>query len=367
MRKKIIAGAMTLALIASVGCGKKEDEVEGVAKRTTSTVTVATTEASSTEAPTTADTTTEATTAASTETTTEVTTESTTATTQASTTTTTEAATETTTQTTSQALTDWDVSKEEGMLSFLDGTWNMIPGGTATTTNKGATLTFKKDESFVEAANENNGEYAYVYMGFDRLFPNMEDDTNFIEMQVDYSSSENILVDSRATIQILTAITDKGEVMALRETGNGQSALATYCFDYDKVAWDYFWVFKKENDNFTMTKEQNDSLRIKDGSFYAIKWYDCGNGANLQPVDVIETKEDWYGEELHAVSYIRSKTYPNSIYAPYYEIEGMEQYANSGGYGPALCKVETNSQGVVTKITGISYLGYGYYNADQTY
>ena len=122
-----------------------------------------------------------------------------------------------------------------------------------------------------------------------------------------------------------------------------------YCFDYDKVAWDYFWVFKKENDNFTMTKEQNDSLRIKDGSFYAIKWYDCGNGANLQPVDVIETKEDWYGEELHAVSYIRSKTYPNSIYAPYYEIEGMEQYANSGGYGPALCKVETNSQGVVTK------------------
>ena len=149
MRKKIIAGAMTLALLASVGCGTKEDEVEGVAKRTTSTVTGATTEASSTEAPTTADTTTEATTAASTETTTEVTTEATTATTQASTTTTTEATTEATTQTTSQALTDWDVSKEEGMLSFLDGTWNMIPGGTATTTNKGATLTFKKDESFV--------------------------------------------------------------------------------------------------------------------------------------------------------------------------------------------------------------------------
>ncbi|MBQ6231049.1 MAG: hypothetical protein IJJ74_08010 [Eubacterium sp.] len=334
MRKKILTGAMTLALLAAVGCGKKDDEVDGVSKRTTSVVTGATTEA---------------------------------ATTEATTTTTTEASTEASTQTNTQELKDWDVSNEEGMLSFLDGTWDMIPTGTATTTNKGALLTFKKDESFVEIANENNGVYAYVYMGFDRLFPNMEDDTNFIEMQVDYSSSESIRVDSRATVQILTAITDKGEVMALRESGNGQSEIAMYALDYEKTAFDYFWVFKKENDNFIMTREQNDSLRIKDGNFYAIKWYDCGNGVNLQPVDVIETEEDWYGEKIHAVSYIRSKTYPKSIYAPFYEIEGMEQYANSGGYGPALCKVETNSQGVVTKITNISYLGYGYYNADLTY
>ncbi|MCR4609201.1 MAG: hypothetical protein K5750_05835 [Eubacterium sp.] len=396
MRKKIMAGAMILTLMLASGCGKDEEQ-SGVKKieRTSIVATVATTEAttgavSTEDQPSTADisdTGSTDTTAASTEATTTSGTEASTAstaqaTTEASTNNLTTSSTEagsteaTTSSTGSAQLETIDISTESKMRDYLHGVWRMVPSGNPNSTNPGSAILWDKGSNFIELTRDDNDVYIYAYTKFDGLFGDGKDITNYFELQIDYASgSDTNIVDSRANIQIMTTVCARGKIFAIRETGNGESAFAAYGLDYERTAWDYMWVFKytgdagddaSQDNNIVLSKQQSDSLLKKGQSFYAFKWFDSGDQVILQPVDVTETTDDWYGEELHALSYVMSKE-ANSIYAPTYDIKGAESLANSGGYAPCLCYVTTDSDGKITEIKNFSYLGYGYYNADKTY
>ena len=337
---------------------------------------------SSTET-TTEQTTTDLTTASATESTTEKTTKTTTETTTESTTekttkTTTESTTEKTTKTTSETTTesatqepaelkDIDVSTEDKMREYLDGSWTMVVGGNPITTRPGSTILWDKNTSFIELSREENDIYIYAYTDFESLFQDGRDYTNFMNVQVDYASGmDQSITDSRATIQLMTAVTNRGKVFGIRETGNGESQFAYYGLDYENTAWENMWVFRKDEDAPVITAEMNDSLLKKGQSFYAFKWFDSGSSVNLQPMDVINMTDNWYGEELHVLTYIRSSD-PMSIYAPTYEIKGAEDKANSGGYQPCLCYVTTDGNGRITEIKQFKYLGYGVYDADSAY
>ena len=377
MKKKVIAGVMMITVLITSGCGKNDEQGSvNRRERTSSVYTVNTTEtvttvSSSATEQTTAEQTTETVPGTVTDTTTEVTTEMNTAeTTTASTTETEASSTESTTETAVELpkpeYLSHDLNTGDGMQDFLTGSWELIPYGNPISNGDKTVLSFVTGSSMLDLNRLDNGLYMNTYIQYDALFGEGKDRTNYFKLQVDYCSDAELnMTDSTAHMQLMTAITDSGRVIGLRESGNGSSMFGHYGLDEDKAAWDFMWVFKK-TDQPAISDEMNDSLRIKGKSFYAFKWFDAGNIVYLQPMEVEKLTDNWYGEDLNCLSYIRTEG-ESGLYAPYYEIKGAEDKANSGSYKPGLCYVTTDEKGVITDIKNYRYLGYGYYNADETY
>ncbi|MBQ7706389.1 MAG: hypothetical protein IJT72_01260, partial [Lachnospiraceae bacterium] len=103
-----------------------------------------------------------------------------------------------------------------------------------------------------------------------------------------------------------------------------------------------------------------DEIRMKNTSFYAIKWQEFGNSCTLQRVEVTPTIATIDGEDENALAY----SIPDAEYAysaVNYEYSGRGNMAHGGYFTPGLVYVTTDNRGQITEMVGFKYAWDGMY------
>ena len=172
------------------------------------------------------------------------------------------------------------------------------------------------------------------------------------------------------SFQIMIANNLGIDYMMLRELGDERTGFASDGLRYDRSA-DGIWFFRRPDPNeydgeyeslitTPSTVGIEDEIRMKNTSFYAIKWQEFGNSCTLQWVEVTPTIATIDGEDENALAY----SIPDAEYAysaVNYEYSGRDNMAHGGYFTPGLVNVTTDNRGQITEMVGFKYARDGMY------
>ena len=301
--------------------------------------------------------------------------------------TTTEATTEETTEATTEVTTEEVISGSIGeddlyyasdkafsmsqkeMKDYLDGYWERIPRGQPIRDMEMMEDTFYfNGETQTAVYNRGDGEYVRFDYEAEDLFESIAGTNNLIKMTVtevspEFSEYPDAMMGTSVYFQVVLANDGNIDTLLLREIGNGDSQFCYDGLEYNKQAFDGFWVFKsldEDEPKMDRVNNINAQLVLKNSTFYAFLYMDMGDRVTLQRVLINPEVLNLYGEDVDVYSYTYPKCeYPLSTVS--YYVEGMEDYANSGGYDPGLFRIVTDENGKITEMERLVYDIYGYY------
>ncbi|SDB42871.1 hypothetical protein [Butyrivibrio sp. INlla16] len=193
-----------------------------------------------------------------------------------------------------------------------------------------------------------------------------------LTMSAKFSSGEYTWDEVRPgqSFQILIANNLGMDYLMLRELGDERTGFATDGLQYER-SMSGIWFFKRpDSDTYDgeydtegttpSTVGNEEQVRLKDTSFYAIKWLEFGNSCTLQRVEVQETKAALGSSSEDALGYYL----PDDEYAysaVNYEYSGMENMAHGGYFDPALVQVVTDESGQIVEMSKYEYAWDGMY------
>ncbi len=300
--------------------------------------------------------------------------------------TTTEAATEATTEVTTEATTEEVSGGSEDIIyyasdkalflsprdikDYLDGYWELVPNGQPIMDMDVVADTFYFNGETGTAVYNRGSDGEYIRFDFDaeNLFEYIPGTNNLIKMTItevspEFSEYPDAIMGTSVYFQVVMANDGVADTLLLREIGNGD---AQFCYDglgYDRQAFDGFWVFMSLDEGEPKMDRVNniyDQLVLKNSTFYAFLYKNMGDRVTLQRVLINPEVLNLYGEDVDVYSYTYPKCeYPLSTVS--YYVEGMEDYANSGGYDPGLFRIVTDENGKITEMERLVYDIYGYY------
>lgn len=259
---------------------------------------------------------------------------------------------------------------EEDVLDTLDGTWELLPRGELLRMEPYATLRIDRMYRTVTYTRATDGEYVGAHFTLSDLFAHVQGTYDLMELYPDdlsdnfIENGDEIVFGTRADFEIRFAVSQQGmQMLALREIGNGNTALAMDGIGYDNCAGDGYWVFERVTDDTDGTDAPVPKTTLRKGeTFYAFRWRDDGATCELQPMEIHSYEENWYGEMTTVLEFGYTGG-ADALTAATYTIAGKADEANSGGYRTGMVRVTTDKNGEITAIEPVEYLAYGAYTA----
>lgn len=279
------------------------------------------------------------------------------------------------------AATPWEDPYPAGLRGWIDvpaylvGDWWLQPGGLPER-SKNTMLFFRDDDGILGACvmHWSDGGSVTAHADLSDLGEPDGDACDVLTLSVANVTSsfsadyEAIEASGSSDYQILAAIVDGQDVLALRELGNGESLFAMDVLGYENAAAERLWVFRRDSmaGAFAPTEAQYEQMRARNRTFYAYCWQQSAAGCFLQEVTVEQSTIDWYGEGRqvmrvlwldngHAMTAVR---YDSAV-----PFEAPQTAAKSAvpALQPKLVQVTVDNWGVVTKLEEVPYMAYGYY------
>ncbi len=265
---------------------------------------------------------------------------------------------------------------EETLSEFLDGSWKMIPLGGGKQLEDFGTLSFQK----------NSGKLAFAYDKFDdkgsvtcAFAPSHlkegygnTDACDLLQLKVENASDAvkartPYIIGSEVDMEILVARVLGSDMIALREIGDGVSPFGNDILMYDNQSQDGMWIFAREGSSLSkleQDEEAEDEMRIKSGSFYAIRWMDHKDSFLLQPVDIRDFDEKFYEDQVPVKASMYTG-FGNALYAVPYELLLADTSERNSTYAPQLVYVTTDENGRISSHDLIPYFGLGLYSQEH--
>ena len=265
---------------------------------------------------------------------------------------------------------------EKTLSEFLDGSWKMLPLGGGRQQEGFGTLSFQKDSGKLTFTYDKFDDKGTVTCAFapshlkegygnadacDRLQLNVESASEAVKARTPY------IVGSNVDMEILIARVFGSDMIALREIGDGISPFGMDILMYDNQSLDGMWIFVRESGSLSkleQDEETEDEMRVKSGSFYAIRWMDHKDSFLLQPVGTRDFDET-FSEEPMPVKASMYTGFGNALYAVSYELLLADASESNSNYAPQLVYVTTDENGKITDYDLIPYFGSGLYSQEH--
>ena len=249
-------------------------------------------------------------------------------------------------------------------MEYLNGTWQLETNDP--TTDKSVSLVFSSEDNTVRIENT-DGEYVIASVSPFDSYPDDPAGTGDALRFEAESASENLIETYGSSMPVYcsdmqwyTGSFRDRDYLFLRELGNGQSVLDGEVLGDSRMAGDYGWVFSRTTDGTVPDPDENESLKLRDGTYYALCWKQDGRSYLLQPVSAYETNENWYGEVLNTIR-IKYQDTDNDNVLCLYDGTELPEFVDFG-----LLEVTVDETGSIKGVQEIRYLGYGAYEGKQT-
>ena len=255
------------------------------------------------------------------------------------------------------------------ILQMLEGDWEIL-NGNALIQEPGEVrdvFSFDKD-SMTATYTKTNGEsmqYSFMledlYPTRDSLYKRLTITTDGRELTADWADVHDGL-----SFCLYLANNLNADYMMLQELGDERTGFCSDALVYERGLLGT-WFFSRADSDPTQrmfsTYGKEEDLRVRDGSFYAMKWLEFGNSCTLQQVQ-IEEEEVALFSKPEAFLTISPDAGNCSFSAINYEYKDGMMNAHDGFFDPCLVLVHTDANGEITSILPSEHFMEGYYSVD---
>ncbi|MBR6451775.1 MAG: hypothetical protein IKS87_03650 [Lachnospiraceae bacterium] len=255
------------------------------------------------------------------------------------------------------------------ILRMLDGDWEILDGNALIQEPGEARDVFSFDAASMTATyRKTNGEsmqYSFLledlYPTRDSLYKRLTIFTDGRELAADWAD-----VNDSLSFCLYLANSLDSDYMMLQELGDERSGFCSDALVYERGLLGTWFFSRADSDptqRMVSSYGREENIRVKDGSFYAMKWLEFGNSCTLQQVD-IEEEEVALFSEPEAFLTISPSLGDYCFSAVNYEYKDGMMNAHDGFFDPSLVLVHTDANGEITSILPSEHFMEGYYSVD---
>ncbi|MBR6452874.1 MAG: hypothetical protein IKS87_09220 [Lachnospiraceae bacterium] len=266
------------------------------------------------------------------------------------------------------------VPGEEVTLQYLEGEWELLDGGSMIQDPESKPDVLAIGSAAYHSAAFTKGDDLIERFNYELtdLFPQGPGKYDKLTIFKGEKSLTNQWGDTGSdgvSFQVFLANNLGWDYLMLRELGDERTAFASDGLGYDRSIGGT-WVFRRKEDidpnglpvmKTPSTWQQEEDIRNRDATFYAIRWLEFGNSATLQEVELQETTIRIFDETLADVCAFSLPDTDTAYSAVNYEYKGGMMNAHEGFFEPGLVEVKTNSNGEITSLRELEYAVEGYY------
>ncbi len=268
------------------------------------------------------------------------------------------------------AVPESQVIETETLPELIQGNWKLLPKGELYS-NETTGITMTIDDNVMKITDMIRNCDSVSEITYGDVYDVGED--NITKITVDTKevhpakASEADITAYPTDFQILYTNFNQTEILALRELGNGISYFGMDQLNIDYQDAQYFWIFVREPEELDKGIEEPQ----KNDTFYAFCWLRDTDNIALQKVNTETFDVTEYEEETTALKIMPD--YTEHRFALTYPVAEEIQWRISpssdfhkGSISPYLVRVTTDSEGTVTVLDYMDYLGYGTYEATES-